>query len=373
MNILIAPDSFKGTLSSAEVSRILRDELEKQKPGHSIKILPLADGGEGSIDVLALNKTLKKRSMVVKGPLFGEIESYYYYEPATDTAYIEMAKASGITLLDEAELNAMDTTTYGTGELIKDALRQGARKVFVFVGGSATNDAGMGMAEALGVTFRNRYRQKLLPVGRNLKYVCEVEDYRMIPEVKDAEIIVATDVNNPFYGKEGAAYVYARQKGAGNAEIRRLDEGLEHFAALLKKQYHFNLQEMPGSGAAGGLGGGCVTFLNARIESGADVIFRELHFEQQVAWANLIISGEGKIDKQSLYEKLLARVSVVAKQAGVPLWAVCGYLDGDPEAFKQLGLAQIFRLAEQKDEIAEAMDNAADKLREKTANIAALL
>lgn len=373
MNILVAPDSFKGTLSASEVTEIIQKAIKTAHPGYAVKGLPLADGGEGSVDVLAANKALEKRSMVVKDPLFRPFESYYYYEPSTDTAYIEMAKASGITLLKQAELNVMDTTTYGTGQLIKDALRQGARRVIIFVGGSATNDAGLGMAEALGITFRNRYGQKLAPIGRNLKYVYEIEDYRVIPEVKDAAFIVATDVNNPLYGQEGAAHIYAPQKGASAPEVRRLDEGLRHLAQYIENHYGLKLQEMNGAGAAGGLGGGCVAFLNARIQSGADVIFRELHMDKLAQWADVIITGEGKIDRQSLYEKLLAKVAAVAREKQVALWAVCGYIDDDVKALEALGLKEIFSLASDKNEVAHAIENSRAILQKKAAELAAKL
>lgn len=373
MNILIAPDSFKGTLSAAEVSQITAEAIQAQHPHHAIKTLPLADGGEGSIDVLAESKTLEKRSLTVKDPLFRPVDSYYYYDAVEKTAYIEMAKASGITLVKHHELAATETTTFGTGELIRDALKKGAGRIILFIGGSATNDAGIGMAEALGMIFRNRNSQKLLPIGRNLKYICEIDDYRMMPEAKHAEFIVATDVNNPFYGPSGAAYVYGPQKGAGEPELRRLDEGLRHISSIVKKQYGINLQDLAGSGAAGGLGGGCAAFLNARIESGADVIFKQLDFEPQVQWANLIISGEGKIDTQSLYDKLLAKVAAVARRYETPLWAVCGYLEGREQDLQPLGLQQIFALARAKTDIEEAINHSHGLLKKQANALAGLL
>ena len=195
----------------------------------------------------------------------------------------------------------------------------------------------------------------------------------MIPEIKDAEFIVATDVNNPFYGQEGAAHIYAPQKGANKDEVRRLDEGLKHIAGRIEKHYGFKLQEMEGAGAAGGLGGGCVTFLNARIQSGADVIFRELHMDKFAQWADRIITGEGKIDRQSLYEKLLAKVAAVAKEHEVPVWAVCGFIDGDVKELQGLGLKEIFSLAANQDEIPRAMENSHSMLEEKAREMAAKL
>lgn len=373
MKLLIAPDSFKGTMDASEVSQIIAEAIKGRHPGYEVHTLPLADGGEGSIDVLAASRELQKRELTVQDPLFRPIKSYYYYDAPNKTAYIEMARASGLTLLKQKELHAIETTTIGTGQLIKDALMQGARRVVIFIGGSATNDAGTGMAEALGITFRNRYRQKLLPVGRNLKYIEEIEDYRVMPEINDTEFIVATDVNNPLYGPQGAAYIYGAQKGATEAELRRLDEGLRHFAEKVKARYHLHLQNMAGSGAAGGLGGGCAAFLGASMRSGADVIFQALDFEQQVQWADLIISGEGKIDRQSLYAKLLAKVAAVARQAHVPIWAVCGFSNCNKDELKTLGIEKLFALAETKDEIEKAMEQSSAILKEKAAELAEAL
>lgn len=362
MKILIAPDSFKGSLSAAQASQIIKDALLRHLPHADIRTLPLADGGEGSIDVLAHSLPLSKHLLQVQGPLGRNVLSYYYMDEKAQTAYIEMAKASGITLVSRGQLDPMAATTLGTGELVADALKCGARKIVLFIGGSATNDAGTGMAHALGYRFLDYKGDGLHPNGKNLGRIRGISTELVNPLINKTEFVVATDVNNPFYGPEGAAAVYGPQKGADNGQVEALDAGLKSLAIIIQQSLGLDLQSIPGSGAAGGLGGGAVAFLDAHLESGAPLIFDIAGFDNALREADLVISGEGKTDKQSLYEKLLAHVARRAKNHDVPLWLICGFLEGRPEDFQSLGIEQIFRLAENPADIQQAINHAAQYL-----------
>ena len=362
MKILIAPDSFKGSLSSAEVANIIEEKIKGVLPFIQTQKIPLADGGEGSIDVIAHTNNLQKIHAEVKDPFFRPVNSYYYFDSETKTAYIEMAQASGLTLLKKDEPDCVNTTTYGTGELIAHALKKEAQTIYIFVGGSATNDGGMGAAEALGFRFFDKNGKKLTPIGKNLNRVSSIEDTNAMQEYISRRFIVATDVNNPFSGENGAAQIYAAQKGATTQQIRELDNGLMNFARVIKQAYGIVLQNIPGTGAAGGLGGGAYVFMNATIQSGADIIFRELNFEDALKDADLVITGEGKVDNQSLYEKLIAKVAARAKPHNTPIWLICGYFEGEEKWFADMGIKKIFPLTREKSHINDAITQAKDYL-----------
>jgi|GWRWMinimDraft_12_1066020.scaffolds.fasta_scaffold00252_5 glycerate kinase len=316
MKILIAPDSFKDSLSAKKVARSLAKGIQITFPKSVIKILPLADGGEGTLESIENSGTYK--TLIASDPLFRKKPSIYLWNDNSKTAYIEMAQTAGLELLEISERNPLKTTSLGTGEQILDAIKNGAKKVVLFVGGSSTNDGGIGMASALGYRFFDKNGNTLTPIGENL---IAIADYQQIDtyDLKNIEFIIATDVTNPFSGKNGAAYIYAKQKGASETEIEELDNGLENLNMIFKNKFNIDLMKINGSGAAGGLAGGAFVFLNAKVISAADFIFELCDFHQKIAETDIIISGEGRIDHQTWNGKLIAQLLKYSKEKKVIL------------------------------------------------------
>ncbi|OQX96846.1 MAG: hypothetical protein B6I20_13945 [Bacteroidetes bacterium 4572_117] len=367
MDILIAPDSFKGSLTANQFIDILSGKLKKLKPTNKIIHSPLADGGEGSLDVLAQKPGFEVKKVEVYNPFFSKITAWYLFETETKTAYIEMAKASGLIIIDKPDV--MNASSFGTGELIKHAIENWAKKIILFIGGSATNDAGIGIANALNINFLDIESNLLKPIGKNLLNIHSIDDSNSILRQNPTEILIAADVNNPFYGKNGASYIYAPQKGANQNEVIALDNGLRNISNLFSKYYNTNVHNIKGSGAAGGIGGGMIAMFNAKIISGSDLIFKLTGIENQIKMVDLVITGEGKIDNQTINDKLIFKLTKLARKHNKKVWAVCGYFDGDEELRKLLGIEKIFSLAKSKNEINNAIKNAEIKLAEATNKI----
>ena len=351
MKILIAPDSFKGSLSAREICSLFLSEIK----GLEIDGVPLADGGEGSLEAIALQKHFKRVDLKVNNPLFDTVNAYYLLDDGTQTAYVELALASGLALLDKPDV--MNASSYGTGELIADAIEKGARQIVLFAGGSATNDAGTGIAAALGVRFFDIMGDAVRPLAKNLTRILKIDRSHALPVLNKVKIIVAVDVDNPFYGKTGAAHIYARQKGANSSQVLFLDEGLRHLANIFYAKYGFDVQKITGSGAAGGIAGGLAAIFNAEVVPASKLIFELTGLEEKISKADLIISGEGKIDYQTLNGKLLAKVSALVQKYEKKLWAICGYFAGDENLQKQLAIEKIYALAKTEKEIATAINN----------------
>ena len=326
MNILIAPDSFKDSLAAPLVCEHLRRGLLQTFPAANCLLLPLADGGEGTLETLATVLGGEFVECTVSDPLFRPLQARYLWLPSTATAVVEMARASGLELLATTERNASQTTTLGTGELVADALARGARHVVLTVGGSATNDAGVGLATALGYTFWDENNQLVPPIGANLARIHRIDRSRVHPRLAAVSCRIVTDVINPFYGLRGAAHVFAAQKGADAAAVAGLDAGLRHFAGVLHTSFGTNVQALPGSGAGGGMGGGAACFLEASITSAADWILDITRATDLLKASDLLITGEGRIDAQTWQGKLLARLLALAAQHQVPVMLVCGTL-----------------------------------------------
>lgn len=357
MNILLAPDSFKGSVSATEICNLFLSEIK----GLTIDAVALADGGEGSLQAIEFTANFKKISLIVSDPLFNNIEAFYLFEENTQTAYIELAVASGLILLDKPDV--MNASTYGTGQLIADALQKGAKHIILFAGGSATNDAGTGIASALGIRFYDRQAELVRPIAKNLTRILKIDRSHSLIEKYNAKITVAVDVENPFYRKKGAAYTYAAQKGASNSQVLFLDTALKHIAGIFYWKYRVAVQQIKGSGAAGGLAGGLVAMLNADIVHASDLIFKLTRLEEKIRNADIIVSGEGKIDEQTLNGKLLAKVSALVQKHNKKLWAICGYFDGNNELKEKLKIDKVFALAKTKEEIPEAQTAAKEKLK----------
>lgn len=351
MNVLICPDKFKGSLTAVEVANAIANAL----PAYVNKTcVPMADGGEGSLNVIANNLVGEWRTVTVNDPLFRPISAKYYL--SNNIAYIEMAGASGYELLTDSERNCMITTTYGTGELVKDAISQQVASILLFVGGSATNDGGIGVAAALGYKFLDESENLLQPSGENLSKIHKI--YVPDKTFSDVKITVVCDVSNPFYGTNGAAYVYATQKGAIEAQVIELDKGLRNIAQIIKNQFDIDLQEIPGSGAAGGLGGGAVAFLNAEIKSGTKTLVDITGLEKKIKNSDLIITGEGKVDKQSISGKLIEGICEIAQKYAVPVWIICGIYELSTDELSNLGVQKIISLVDKEISVEYAMRNA---------------
>lgn len=360
MKILLAPDKFKGSLSAYEVCQALTKGLLKKYPNATIITKPLADGGDGSLAVLDYYLDLKTISKTVQDPIGRPIIAQY--KLSTTTAYIEMAAASGLVLLKSKERNCLHTSSYGTGELIVDALDKGAKEVYLFIGGSATNDGGMGIAAALGYRFLDNQGNVLSPVGKNLNIVHHIDNSNLRFDFDKIKVIVICDVNNPFYGQQGASFVYAAQKGASPDDIVILDEGLKNLAEVLKRNAYPDIACVPGAGAAGGVGGGAIAFLDAELKSGIQFFLDLTALEQAIMECDIIITGEGKLDKQTEQGKVISGVCALAKKHNKKVIAVCGAADLPISA--SLGIAAIYTVMSRSKSLQDAMENTAEKLVE---------
>jgi glycerate kinase len=339
--IVVASDSFKGSVSSLEVAVSVEKAVRKVFPDCEVLKIPVADGGEGTVEALAYATGGRTVSCTVHDPLMNPVEAKYGILGDSGTAVIEMASAGGLTLVPENRRNPMQTTTFGTGELIRDALNRGCNRFLTGVGGSATNDAGTGMLQALGFRFLDKNGNEVAQGGRGLRDIATIDRSNVLTQLKKAAFTVACDVNNPFSGENGAAFVYARQKGADDAMIRLLDEGLKHFASVIKQSEHKDIDAIPGAGAAGGLGGGFLAFLSAVLKPGVGMILDALHFEERIIGADLIITGEGKSDRQTCMGKTPSGVLRAAQKQQIPVIAICGSAE-DTEALNDHGFLAVF-------------------------------
>ncbi len=358
MKIVIAPDKFKGSLTGFEFCDAVAEGLKKVHPNIEVLKMPMADGGDGTAAVV--NHYMKGAVILLtaKDPLFRTIETSYLYDKKRSAAYIEMARISGLQLLSEEERNCMNTTSFGTGELIVDALKRGAQDIILGIGGSATNDGGMGMAEALGIQFLDAHGNQLKPIGKNLSEVRKIEVSNLSQALDRVNIKVACDVANPFYGENGAAHVYAKQKGVSLQEIELLDTGLNLFAKVIYKQFNIDLQQIQGSGAAGGLGGGAVAFLGGRLVSGIQLVQELARFDEAIDDADWIVTGEGKLDTQTFSGKTIAGIIDKAKQKNISVAALCGSVDISEEQATSFGLDYVAAIGKDALDLKESIANA---------------
>ena len=341
MKIILAIDSFKGSLSSADAEKAVTEAIHNLSSNHEIVCIPIADGGEGTLSVIMETTEATWRTLYAHNPCMETIQTQYGISSDRNTAFIEMASISGLPLIRKEQQNPMETSSFGTGELILDALQKGCTRFVVGIGGSATNDAGTGMLQALGFKFLDREGKTLGHGGKTLIDIAHIDQSQVHPSLKNAHFIVACDVRNPFYGPEGAAFVFARQKGADDAMIAQLDKGMRSFADVIQQETGKDISQVPGSGAAGGLGGGMLAFLNAELKSGADLLLEYNHFEKHLANADLIITGEGSIDRQSLMGKIPGKILQIAQKHQVPIIAIAG-IAKDMDLLKKAGFSEIY-------------------------------
>ncbi len=340
--ILLIPDSFKGTMSSAEICSIMADAIRNHYPEAEVVSIPVADGGEGSVDAFLEALGGEKVTVKAQNPYGQEIDSFYGILP-DGTAVIEMAAAAGLPLVGDNK-HAEKTTTYGVGQLIKDALHNKCKKLIIGLGGSATNEGGCGAAAALGVRFINSSRESFVPVGETLKDIAAIDITGLDPLLRDVPVITMCDIDNPLCGPHGASAVFGPQKGADENCIKMLDNGLRHMAEIIRRDLNKDVLELPGSGAAGGMGGGMAAFFNSTLQPGIETVLDTVHFNNLLQGADLIISGEGKIDTQSLRGKVVIGVARRAKQSAVPLIAVVGDIGNDIQKAYDEGVTGIFSI-----------------------------
>lgn len=321
--IVIASDSFKGSISSQEIAGVIEETVKRIMPDCSVHKLAMADGGEGSI--FAIRNMIETRTVYAEtvDPLFRKIRSKYLITP-DNRAIIELASSSGITLLEKEELNPMKTSTFGTGLLIADALKHGCREITLTLGGSATNDAGTGILNALGIVFRDKDGKSVICNGEGLNLITGINPSQIMPEAEEAVFTLACDVTNPLFGNEGAAYVFAGQKGADKEMIEQLDRGLRNINMVFAAHTGKDISAIPGAGAAGGTAGGIMAMLKANIVSGAEFILQITRFDEIIKDADLVITGEGSIDRQTLGGKLPYVVATHARSRNIPVLAICG-------------------------------------------------
>lgn len=360
MKIIIAPDKFKGSLSAAEVCAAVRTGIHRIVPHAEVTEHPLADGGEGSLDILADHLNVEPIEAIVQDPLFRPLRASFL--KGGETAYIEMARASGLPLLKPAERSASRTTTYGTGQLIRNAVQRGVRELLLFIGGSATNDGGIGMAAALGYRFLDKDGRPLKPTGDQLVKISRIDTGELLIDPAALQSTVISDVRNPLYGEQGAAHVFAPQKGADQGEVEQLDAGLQNLAEVIARDLGVSVADIPGAGAAGGLGAGGVAFLGAEIRSGIQTMIRTTGLEQHLSGADLIITGEGMLDHQSLQGKVVAGVAQMAAANNIPCMVIAGNTNLMAADYQPLGIREVFTVMEEGLSLQQAMAEAKDRV-----------
>lgn len=355
--VIIAIDSFKGCLTSLEAGEAAAKGIKSIDPLCNTIVIPIADGGEGLLDVLVTATQGKYISVSAHGPLMETIETHYGISGDGKTAIIEMAAVNGLPLVPADRRNPMLTTTFGTGELIKDALERGCRDFIIGIGGSATNDAGLGMLQALGYRFLDRAGHTLGTGGQTMIEVADIDSSHIHPALKEAHFTVACDVHNPFFGAEGAAYIFARQKGADDEMIQKLDAGMQSLAQVIEKITGKDISNDSGAGAAGGMGGGLLAFLNAQLKPGMELVLEATHFREKIKGASLIITGEGKADRQTAMGKVPYGVLKEARKEQIPVIVLAGSIEDVP-TLNKAGFKGVFSITPHPITLEKAMEPA---------------
>jgi glycerate kinase len=360
VRVLAAPDKFRGTLTAAEAASAIAAGWRRSRPHDEVDELPMADGGEGTLDALAAalhGEVLVER---VTGPLGDPVDAEFGL--AGELAIVEMARASGLQLVPAERRDPLAATTLGTGELILAACRHRPRRVIVCIGGSATNDGGAGMAQALGVRLLDAHGRELPPGGRSLLDLDRIDASELAPEVRGVEFVVASDVDNPRVGPTGASAVYGPQKGASPHDVDLLDRALARYAEVLRRDLGVDVVGLPGAGAAGGLGAGLIAFLGATLRPGVDVVMEATQFEERLRGVGLVITGEGKLDEQSLHGKTPSGVLRAARGRDVPVAIVCGQSTIDLDGARVVSLAERFGLQRALEDTRAAIEDAVAEL-----------
>ena len=357
MKIIISPDSFKGSVSAIDVAKSIEDAILSVDSSVKTVTMPVADGGEGTIEAIASCVPTEIHEMTVCGPMGEEATAYYATIDNGQTAIVEMAQASGLPMVPVAHRNPLLATTYGTGQLMKAALDQGCKKMIIGIGGSATNDGGAGALMALGASLKNTAGEEIALGGEALKDLAQIDLSDFDSRLYDIEIIVACDVTNPLTGVTGASHIYGPQKGATPEMVETLDCALENFATVSKGLLGEDYSVCPGAGAAGGLGFALLAFCKAKFAAGIDIVLDVCGFEKELKDADLVITGEGRIDGQSVCGKVLYGIGMRAKEQGVPVIAIGGGVKEDSDALLDCGITAMFSIANGPMTLDYAMEN----------------
>lgn len=342
-NFILVPDSFKGTLSAIEVCNIMKSSIKNLYEDANIISVPVADGGEGTVDAFLYALGGEKKSVWVRDAFNEQKILAHYAMLKDDIAIIEMAACAGLPLVKN-RLEPDKTTTFGVGELIIDAVNNGAKKIILGLGGSATNDGGCGMAAALGVKFKDEQDQEFIPTGGTLSQIYKIDMNNIYSKIKDVEFISMCDVDNPLCGRLGASAVFAPQKGADEDMVKSLDEGLAHLAKIIKRDLHIEVKDIKGAGAAGGLGAGSIAFLQSKLTKGIDVILDTINFDELVSKADIVFTGEGKFDSQSLHGKVVMGVANRSQKYKTPVIVVTGAIGENIQEAYNKGITAIFSI-----------------------------
>lgn len=360
---VLAPDSFKESMTAEQACNAMQRGIQQIFPKAKCIHVPMADGGEGTVDALVHALNGQKVFCEVQGPLpHQKIQTYFGLVDDGQTAIMEMAKANGIDLLQREERNPLLTSTFGTGQMIRYALDLGVKKIIIGLGGSVTNDAGSGMAQALGVKFLDQFDNEIQACGGSLNQISKIDISQLDTRLKDVEILIASDVNNPLCRGNGASYVFAPQKGATPEMVKQLDANLQYFASLVESALNINVQNIAGAGAAGGLGFGLMAFAHANIQSGASLIIEQIGLAEKIAEADYVFTGEGSIDFQTKFGKTPWAVAQVAKQLNKPVYAFAGRVGDDIGPLFDEGFTQIISINEPNCDLETALKNAEKNL-----------
>ncbi len=357
MKFVLAPDKFKDSLTGLEFCNAVAEGILKVIPEAEIIKLPLADGGDGTLEVANFYLKGDVINVRVNNPIFQLVSATYLYAGDSQTAYIEMAEASGLKLLGIKERDCKSTTTLGTGELILNAINKGAKHIILGIGGSATNDCGIGMAKALEYRFYDKNNNEISPIGKNLSLINYIDNTQVNTTLNHVTFKIACDVINPLYGKNGAAHVYAKQKGASQKDIEMLDKGLQDFSKIIDSHFKIDAQNIIGAGAAGGMGLGTKVFLKGELISGIALIKELSQFDLKIKEADWIITGEGKLDLQTLSGKTIQGVIESAKQQNIKVAAFCGKVELNSTALKQFGISYADEVLSKAKNFEDAMGN----------------
>ncbi|EHD20293.1 MULTISPECIES: glycerate kinase [Brenneria] len=373
MKIVIAPDSYKESLSAQEVARQIEAGFREIFPDACYIKLPVADGGEGTVEAMVEATHGEIVKVKVTGPLGDNVEAFFGLSGDKKTAFIEMAAASGLEQVPAQRRNPLLTTSYGTGELIRCALDHGVRHCIIGIGGSATNDGGAGMAQALGAKLLDESGAQIGFGGRELDKLASIDIGELDPRIKECRFEVACDVTNPLTGKQGASAIFGPQKGATEEMIERLDNALKHYAAVIRDDLDMDVEHVPGAGAAGGMGAALRAFCGADLRQGIEIVTEALGLDELVRDASLVITGEGRIDSQTIHGKVPIGVARVAKRYHKPVIGIAGSLTADVGIVHQHGLDAVFSVLYNVCSLDEALENAAENVRMTARNIAATI
>ena len=383
MKIVIAPDSFKGSVSSAEACDSIAEGIRRVLPKAQIVSIPMADGGEGTVEALVTSTQGQLRTVTVTGPLGEPVNAVYGILGASESkgksktiiAVIEMAAAAGLTLVPKNKQNPLYTTTHGVGQLIRDALDQGCRDFIIGIGGSATNDGGAGMAQGLGVRFLDRNQNEITApmTGARMGRVDSIDSTQLDPRIAESNFVVACDVQNPLLGPTGATRTYGPQKGADAEALEILENNMTHIITKIEKLVSKTIRDIPGAGAAGGIGASLIAFNDAELQSGIDIVLRYNCFAERAANADLIITGEGRIDGQTVYGKTVAGVASAAQQLAIPVIALAGSIGPDAHKVLDIGVSAYLPITPGPITLAKAIPNAKEYLADMAEQVTRIL